>query len=222
MFDESVTEDGSELSLIGLTSDGQKISHLVRNGISPAQTYRMVYQVEKNRQILPKKVDMSFGGEELVINFLNTKIQLEAFYPESGSKLPFPMFHRHQLKESVIVYCYTKIFGASPQTQKLIKNVTGIPSKSQKWILRNKSFIRSHLAAYLYIKIEEGFDSVLINDVFAMTEDEIEKWVVDVTEINSNLFKDQEELKESLRNGYLNFHSFNTSQTDQAHVRTSH
>ena len=33
MFDKSVAEDGSELSLIGLTSDGQKISHLVRNGI---------------------------------------------------------------------------------------------------------------------------------------------------------------------------------------------
>lgn len=222
MFDKSVAEDGSDFALIGRTRDGQNISHVVRNGVIPAQAYRMVYQVEKNGQILPKKVDMSFGGEELVIDFLSTKIQLEEFYPESGSKLPFPMFHKHQLKMSVIVYCYTKIFGSSPKTQKLIKNVTGIPSKSQKWILRNKSFIRSHLAAYLYMKIEDGFDSVLINDLFAMTEDEIEKWVSEKTEINAHLFKDKEELKESLRNGYLNFQSFNTWQSDQAEVRTSH
>lgn len=222
MFDKSVAEDGSDFALIGRTRDGQNISHVVRNGVIPAQAYRMVYQVEKNGQILPKKVDMSFGGEELVINFLSTKIQLEEFYPESGSKLPFPMFHKHQLKMSVIVYCYTKIFGSSPKTQKLIKNVTGIPSKSQKWILRNKSFIRSHLAAYLYMKIEDGFDSVLINDLFAMTEDEIEKWVSEKTEINAHLFKDKEELKESLRNGYLNFQSFNTWQSYQAEVRTSH
>jgi hypothetical protein len=72
------------------------------------------------------------------------------------------------------------------------------------------------------MKIEDGFDSVLINDLFAMTEDEIEKWVSEKTEINAHLFKDKEELKESLRNGYLNFQSFNTWQSDQAEIRTSH
>jgi hypothetical protein len=174
----------------------------------------MIYQVEKGGEVLPKKVDLSFTGIEVISQYLNHKCFMEGFHSDAKIEVPFNFWFRHEMKKGVIAYCYTKIFGKSSSTQRLIKNVTGWSSKDQKAFLRNTGLVDRVINGYLFQKIEEGFDSIIINDVFGMTDDEVNDFFNDATDINPNLlaygYEGEEQMREGLKNGFLKFVPFNT------------
>lgn len=214
MFDKSVTEDGSELFVVAVKDNGETVSQSLGNRIDPNKTYRMIYQVEKGGEPLAKKVDLSFTGIEVISQYLNHKCFMEGIYSDAKIEVPFNFWFRHTMKEGVIAYCYTKIFGKSSSTQKLIKNVIGWSSKDQKAFLRNKSLVKRVINGYLFQKIEEGFDSITINDVFGLTDDEVKDFFNDATDINPDLlaygYESEEQMREGLKNGFLKFVPFNT------------
>jgi hypothetical protein len=214
MFDKSVAEDGSELLVVAVKDNGETVSQFLGNRIDPHKTYRMIYQVEKGGEVLPKKVDLSFTGIEVISQYLNHKCFMEGFHSDAKIEVPFNFWFRHEMKKGVIAYCYTKIFGKSSSTQRLIKNVTGWSSKDQKAFLRNTGLVDRVINGYLFQKIEEGFDSIIINDVFGMTDDEVNDFFNDATDINPNLlaygYEGEEQMREGLKNGFLKFVPFNT------------
>ena len=214
MFDKSVAEDGSELFVVAVKDNGETVSQSLGNRIDPNKTYRMIYQVEKGSEVLPKKVDLSFTGIEVISQYLNHKCFMEGFHSDAKIEVPFNFWFRHEMKKGVIAYCYTKIFGKSSSTQRLIKNVTGWSSKDQKAFLRNTSLVDRVINGYLFQKIEEGFDSITINDVFGMTDDEVNDFLNKSTNIDPDLlvygYESEQHRRECLKNGFLKFVPFNT------------
>jgi c-di-GMP-related signal transduction protein len=214
MFDESVTKDGSELFVVAVKDNGEAVAQSLGNRIEPNKIYRMIYQVEKGGEVLPKKVDLSFTGIEVISQYLDHKCFMEGFHSDAKIEVPFDFWFRNTMKDGVIAHCYTKIFGKSSSTQRLIKNVIGWSSKDQKAFLRNTSLVNRVINGYLFQKIEEGFDSITINDVFRMTEDEVKDFLERATYINPDLlaygYESEEKMREGLKNGFLKFVPFNT------------
>lgn len=181
--------------------------------ISPDKNYRMVFQVEKNGVVLSNKVDLTFSGMDLIAKTLARKTFMKSLHEKYEIDAPFEFWFRHQMKEGVIAYCYDKIFGKSPNTRRLTKSITGWSSKEQKIFLKDFDLIDEVLSSYLFMKIEEGFDSILVNDRFEMTEEEIEMFLEKGTHNPETLMHgyggDIEKMKQSLRNGVLQSIPFN-------------
>ena len=214
MFDKSVTEDGSELLVVAVKDNGETVSQFLGNRVDPNKIYRMIYQVEKGGEALPKKIDLSFTGIEVISQYLNHKCFMEGIHSDERIEVPFNFWFRHTMKDGVVAYCYTKIFGKSSSTQRLIKNVIGWSSKDQKAFLRNTGLVNRVINSYLFQKIEEGFDSITINDVFGMTDDEVKDFFNDATDINPDLlaygYESEEQMSKCLKHGFLKFVPFNT------------
>jgi hypothetical protein len=182
----------------------------VRDEVDLNGTYQMVYQVEHCGKLNPAKVEITFNGGELHTSWVQVQNIQKQYYRDSGSLMPFEVFVKHNIKDVVIAYCYTEIFGDSPKTRKLISENNGIPPKSIKRMLRNKKLVRACLAGYCFLKIENGKNGVLLNDVIGMTEAEIEKFMEGANEINPYLFKNEQQLRDSLKDGYVTSVAFST------------
>lgn len=203
-----------EVFVTGFYDNGDPtLSLAIGDRISPEKNYRMVFQVEKNGAVLSNKVDLTFSGMNLIAKTLARKTFMKSLHKKYEIDAPFEFWFRHQMKQGVITYCYDKIFGKSPKTRKITKDITGWSTKNQKVFLKNSELVDEVLSSYLFMNIEEGFDSIFVNDRFGMTEEEIEKFFEKATHNPETLLHgyggDLEKMKRSLRNGFLQFIPFN-------------
>lgn len=206
-----LNEPTPKMFSVGYDKNGAAVAMTpVRDEVDLNGTYQMVYQVEQCGEVNPIKVEIIFNGWELHTGWVKVQNIQKQYYRDSGSLMPFELFVKHNIKDVVIAYCYTEIFGDSPKTRKLISENNGIPPKSIKRMLRNKELVRACLAGYFYIKIEDGKNGVLLNDVIGMTDAEIEKFMEGVNDINPYLFKNEQQLRDSLKAGYLTSVAFST------------
>lgn len=204
-----------EVFVTGFYDNGEpSLTLSIGDRISPEKNYRMVFQVEKNGEVLSNKVDLTFSGMDLITKTLERKTFMKSLHKKYEIDAPFEFWFRHQMKQGVIAYCYDKIFGKSPKTRRLTRSITGWSAKEQKIFLNDFELVYEVLSSYLFMKIEEGFDSIVVNDRFGMTEEEIEQFLEKATHNPETLLHgyggDLEEMKRSLKNGFLQFIPFNT------------
>ena len=199
------------------------------DGLDTEKDYRFTYEITNfNRErIYPKTVDMIVSGDGLLRSFLTTFPQFEDQYKSNGEPPQQTLLHyRHQCKDFTIMFSYLTIMGNTPSVRRKISKITKIPSKDQKWLIKNREILLDWVRSYFYTKIEKDHNSYLIRDVIGMSDEELTKWLskMDVDEQFNNgvvnkLFDNKKQWIESMKGGYIGTERYNS---DLSNIGTIH
>lgn len=213
--------NGNGISQIvsGLKKDGSILwslpmtDHFDQDGI-----YRMIYELKnfKGENPYSKTVDLTFSGREIFQSLLKTFDHFMSGYTGSSKDT---LFHfRHFCKYGMMVYSYVKIKGHTPNVRKQLRSMNPtLTTKVQKGWLRS-DMLMDLVRSYHYFKIDKNFNSVHVEDIESMTDEEIVQYKDSYKggfdwekETNlQKLFNNEEEFWEGQKHGFIKFTGFDS------------
>lgn len=221
-----INGDGISQIVYGYTKDWSirwslpMTDHFDQDGI-----YRIIYELKNFNGENPysKTVDLTFSGQEILQSLLKTFDHFMSGYTGSPKD---NLFHfRHFCKYGMLVYSYVKIKGHTPNVRKQLRSMNPLlTTRVQKEWLRS-DMLMDLVRSYFYFKIEKNFNSVHVEDIESMTDEEIVHykdcykggfdWEKETR--LQKLFNNEEEFWEGQKNGFIQSKGFDS---DLSNVET--
>jgi hypothetical protein len=148
------------------------------DGVVLNQRYKMIYQIKSNGAVLPKKVEFTRTGHQIIDDLNKTAVIFRPIY--TGPKNEFLFHLRHFVREIAMVHCTTVIRGRGPKVINYLKKSCPHVRNMLKELNTKdgRIFLRNAMGAYLWFKID--IDNVehncfTVTDIQKLSEREIDE-----------------------------------------------
>ena len=148
------------------------------DGVVLNQRYKMIYQIKSNDTVLPKKVEFTRMGHQIIDDLNNTAAIFRPIY--TGPTNEFLYHLRHFVREIAMVHCTTVIRGRGPKVINYLKKSCPHVRNMLKELNTKdgRIFLRNAMGAYLWFKID--IDNVehncfTVTDIQKLSEREIDE-----------------------------------------------
>lgn len=147
------------------------------DGVVLNQRYKMIYQIKSANAVLPKKVEFTRMGHQIIDDLNNTAAIFRPIY--TGPKNEFLFHLRHFVREIAMVHCTTVIQGRGPKVIKYLKKSCPEVRDMLKALNRKhgKTMLRNAMGAYLWFKIDVNnveHNCFTVTDIQKLTSQEID------------------------------------------------
>ena len=148
------------------------------DGVVLNQRYKMIYRIKSNGAVLPKKVEFTRTGHQIIDDLNKTAVIFRPIY--TGPKNEFLFHLRHFVREIAMVHCTTVIRGRGPKVINYLKKSCPHVRNMLKELNTKggRIFLRNAMGAYLWFKID--IDNVehncfTVTDIQKLSEREIDE-----------------------------------------------
>lgn len=148
------------------------------DGVVLNQRYKMIYQIKSNDAVLPKKVEFTRMGHQIIDDLNNAAAIFRPIYAGPTNEFLFDL--RNFVREIAMVHCTTVIQGRGPKVINYLKKSCPRVRKMLKELNKKdgRVFLRNAMGAYLWFKIDIKnieHNCFTVTDIQKLTEREIDE-----------------------------------------------
>jgi len=177
------------------------------DGVYLLRKYTLIYQIQEADRVLPKKVRFVRTGHEVINDLSQVADNFAQVY--EGPRDEF-LFHLRGYVRNIVTVCTAiAIKGNRKSTVRYLRRSACHVDEIMQDMKKNGwyDFYDACRGAYMFFHIinnDETHDTYTLTDVQSMTDDEIDRYLLEVNR-NSTLFRvnGEEEIRERLKFGHI-------------------